>query len=90
MAKRKTDYQTLDEVEDVIDQGVLSLNADSECSKDENFKPTAVTYLHHLGVQRNQTKRILIKTLNCIEELLTGLVATAYTGMPMLLLQLGP
>ena len=50
MATRKTDYLTLDEVEDTIDQGVLSLDEDSECSKDKDFEPTADNLLYHLKV----------------------------------------
>ena len=41
MAKRKGDKLTLDEVEDMIEEGVLSVDEESECSEDEDFKPVS-------------------------------------------------
>ena len=39
MDKRKGDKPTLDEVENMIEEGVLSLDEESECSEDEDFEP---------------------------------------------------
>ena len=39
MTKQNAQYLTLDEVEHMIDQGVLSFDEDSECSEDEDFEP---------------------------------------------------
>ena len=41
MAKRKGDKLTLDEVEDMIEEGVLSVDEESECSEDEDFEPVS-------------------------------------------------
>ena len=41
MAKRKDDKLTLDEVEDMIEEGVLSVDEESECSEDEDFEPVS-------------------------------------------------
>ena len=41
MAKRKGDKLTLDEVENMTKEGVLSLDKESECSEDEDFEPIA-------------------------------------------------
>ena len=39
MAKRKDDKLTLDEEENMIGEGVLSLDKESKCSEDEDFEP---------------------------------------------------
>ena len=39
MAKRKGDKVTLDKVENMIEESVLSLDEESECSEDEDFEP---------------------------------------------------
>ena len=41
IANRKGDKLTLDEVENMIEVGVLSLDEKSECSEDEDFEPNA-------------------------------------------------
>ena len=41
MAKRKDDKLTLDEVENMIREGALRLDKESECSEDEDFEPIA-------------------------------------------------
>ena len=41
MAKRKGDKLTLDEVEDMTEEGVLSVDEESECSEDEDFEPVS-------------------------------------------------
>ena len=41
MAKRKGNKLTLDEVENMIEVGVLSLDEKSEYSEDEDFEPNA-------------------------------------------------
>ena len=41
MAKRKGDKLTLDEVEDMIKEGVLSVDEESECLEDEDFEPVS-------------------------------------------------
>ena len=41
MAKRKGDKLTLDKVENMIKESVLSLDEESECSVDEDFEPIA-------------------------------------------------
>ena len=41
MAKRKGDKLTLDEVEDMIEEGVLRRRRESECSEDEDFEPVS-------------------------------------------------
>ena len=41
MDKRKDDKLTLDEAENMIDEGVLSLDEESECSENEDFEPIA-------------------------------------------------
>ena len=45
MDKRKVDKPTLDEVENMIEEGVLSLDEESECSEDEDFEPIASNLL---------------------------------------------
>ena len=45
MDKRKVDRLTLDEVENRIEEGVLSLDKESECSEDEDFEPIASNLL---------------------------------------------
>ena len=41
MSKRKGEKLTLDEVEDMIEEGVLSVDEESECSEDEDFEPVS-------------------------------------------------
>ena len=41
MDKRKDDKLTLDEVENMTEKSVLSLDEESECSQDEDFEPIA-------------------------------------------------
>ena len=41
MAKRKGDKLTLDEVEDMIEEGVLSVGEESEYSENEDFEPVS-------------------------------------------------
>ena len=45
MAKRKGDKLTLDEVENMIEEGVLNLDEESECSEDEDFEPIASNFV---------------------------------------------
>ena len=46
MAKRKGDKLTLDKVKNMIEESVLSLDEESECSKDEDLSQSLATYLH--------------------------------------------
>ena len=45
MAKRKGDKLTLEEVKDMIEEGVLSVDEESECSEDEDFEPVSSNLL---------------------------------------------
>ena len=45
MDKRKGDKLTLDEVENMIEEGVLSLDEESECSENKDFDPIASNLL---------------------------------------------
>ena len=91
MAKRKGDKLTLDEVEDMIEEGVLSVDEESECSEDEDFLSQSLAIcLHRLRVQRNQAMTVLMKTMNCTQKSLIGLVAMAHIGDRIPLLQVGP
>ena len=45
MDKRKGDKLTLDEVENMIEKDILSLDEESECSEDEDFEPIASNLL---------------------------------------------
>ena len=90
MAKRKGDKLTLDEVEDMIEKGVLSVDEESECSEDEDFEPVSSNLPSSLRVQRNQAMTVLMKTMNRTQKSLIGLVAMAHIGDRIPLLQVGP
>ena len=45
MDKRKGDKLSLDEVENMIEEGVLSLDEESECSENEDFETIASNLL---------------------------------------------
>ena len=90
MAKRKGDKLTLDEVEDMIEEGVLSVDEESEFQRMKILSQSLAICLHRLRVQRNQAMTVLMNTMNCTQKSLIGLVAMAHIGDRILLLQIGP
>ena len=90
MAKRKDYELTLDEVENMIEEGVLSLDEESECSEDEDFEPIVNNLPLSSESLKEQAMTVLMKMVNRTQKLLIGLIAMAHIEDRITLLQVEP
>ena len=68
MAKRKVGNVKLDKVEDMIEEGVLSVDEESKCSEDEDYEPVSSNLPSSFENSEKSSDEVLMKT---IYEMLT-------------------